>query len=58
MAAWQPERIANSMSNVLVEHRRRAGVEGEKIAEGKLRLKIFLAAFTPEHNLNEAPDDS
>jgi hypothetical protein len=46
MAAWQPERIANSMSKVLVEHRRRAGVEGEKIAEGKLRLKIFLAVFT------------
>jgi hypothetical protein len=39
-------RIANSMSDVIVEHRRRAGVEGEKIAEGKLRLKNFLAVFT------------
>jgi hypothetical protein len=38
--------IADSMSNVMIKHRARASVEGEKIAEGKRRLKIFLAVFT------------
>jgi hypothetical protein len=44
--AQEPGRIANRSSNVKIERRPKADVDGEKIAEGKQRLKLFLAVFT------------
>jgi hypothetical protein len=46
MVARRAERIANGSSNVMIERRLGANVDGEKIAEGKQRLKLFFAVFT------------
>jgi hypothetical protein len=53
MIAWQPERTANRLSNVIIERQPKVNVDGEKIAEGARRLKFFFAVFTtPEIHIS------